>query len=128
MNTVSSFAPRNWEDLPLVLTAKEAAQVLRVRPRTITNMLCSGRLRGTRIGAKEWRITRSELMRFMGERIMPSKASQETEETAQAVQGETGTDTAWEFDGLFELAGMVKDAPPDMSSNKHKYLAEVYAA
>jgi len=131
----------DWHDLPLVLTAAEAAQVLRVQPRTIANMLCGGRLKGAKIGAKEWRIARAELMRFMGEDgNNGSKRAAETmnvtKPTARAAEGVTSEIAAaddedpnapWEFEGLFELAGIVKDAPPDMSSNVDKYLAEAYA-
>lgn len=53
-----------WADLPLVLTSEQAAKVLQLTRRTITNMLDRGDLRGVKIG-KEWRISRAELMRFV---------------------------------------------------------------
>ncbi|GIV69220.1 helix-turn-helix domain-containing protein [Caldilinea sp.] len=53
-----------WSDLPLVLTSEQAAAVLQVTRRTITNMLDRGDLRGVKIG-KEWRISRSELVRLI---------------------------------------------------------------
>ncbi len=53
-----------WSDLPLVLTSDQAARVLQVKRRTITNMLDRGDLHGFRIG-KEWRISRAELLRFV---------------------------------------------------------------
>lgn len=131
----------DWRDLPLILTAAEAAQVLRVRPRTITNMLCDGRLKGAKIGAKEWRITRAELMRFMGEDgNNGGKRAAETvnamkpvvraaEEVTRKIEAADGEDpnAPWEFEGLFELAGIAEGAPPDMSSNVDKYLAEADA-
>ena len=53
-----------WSDLPLVLTSEQAAAVLQLTRRTITNMLDRGDLRGVRVG-KEWRISRAELVRFV---------------------------------------------------------------
>jgi|GEM_PF-1777062 len=131
----------DWRDLPLILTAAEAAQVLRVRSRTITNMLCDGRLKGAKIGAKEWRIARAELMRFMGED--GNNGSKRATETVNAVRpavravedvtskieaaDDEDPNAPWEFEGLFELVGIAEGAPPDMSSNVDKYLAEAYA-
>jgi excisionase family DNA binding protein len=53
-----------WSDLPLVLTSDQAALVLQVTRRTLTNMLDRGVLRGVKIG-KEWRVSRAEMMRFV---------------------------------------------------------------
>lgn len=53
-----------WADLPLVLTSEQAAKVLQLTRRTITNMLDRGDLRGVKVG-KEWRISRAELVRFV---------------------------------------------------------------
>lgn len=53
-----------WADLPLVLTSVQAAAVLQLTRRTITNMLDRGDLRGVKVG-KEWRISRAELVRFV---------------------------------------------------------------
>jgi excisionase family DNA binding protein len=54
----------HWSDLPLVLTSKQAAAVLQLKPRTVASMLDRGDLHGIKIG-KEWRISRAELMRFV---------------------------------------------------------------
>jgi excisionase family DNA binding protein len=54
----------HWSDLPLVLTSKQAAAVLQLKPRTVANMLDRGDLQGVKIG-KEWRVSRAELMRFV---------------------------------------------------------------
>lgn len=54
----------HWSDLPLVLTSKQAAAVLQLKPRIVANMLDRGELRGVRIG-REWRVSRAELMRFV---------------------------------------------------------------
>lgn len=56
--------PSRWSDLPLVLTSDQAAAVLQVHRRTLTNMLDRGILRGVKIG-KEWRVSREEIMRFV---------------------------------------------------------------
>jgi len=53
-----------WSDLPLVLTSDQAAVVLQINRRTLTNMLDRGDLRGVKIG-KEWRVSRTEMMRFV---------------------------------------------------------------
>ena len=53
-----------WSDLPLVLTSEQAALVLQINRRTLTNMLDHGKLRGVKIG-KEWRASRGEMMRFV---------------------------------------------------------------
>ena len=59
-----------WADLPLVLTSEQAAKVLQLTRRTITNMLDRGDLRGVKIG-KEWRISRAELIRFAETGVTP---------------------------------------------------------
>lgn len=53
-----------WSELPLVLTSDQAAVVLQINRRTLTNMLDRGTLRGVKIG-KEWRVSRAEMMRFV---------------------------------------------------------------
>ena len=52
-----------WSELPLVLTSDQAAAVLQINRRTLTNMLDRGALRGVKIG-KEWRVSRAEMIRF----------------------------------------------------------------
>lgn len=54
----------HWSDLPLVLTSKQAAAVLQLKPRTVADLLDRGDLRGIKIG-KEWRVSRAELIRFV---------------------------------------------------------------
>lgn len=54
----------HWSDLPLVLTSKQAAAVLQLKPRTVADLLDRGDLRGVKSG-KEWRVSRAELMRFV---------------------------------------------------------------
>jgi len=65
-----------WSDLPLVLTSEQAAGVLQIDRRTLTNMLNHGALRGVKIG-KKWRVSRTEMMRFVegnGAKIPPLAA------------------------------------------------------
>ena len=59
-----------WSELPLVLTSDQAAVVLQLKRRTITNMLDRGDLRGVKIG-KEWRVSRAELLRFVEGSVTP---------------------------------------------------------
>lgn len=66
-----------WSDLPLVLTSEQAAGVLQIDRRTLTNMLNHGALRGVKIG-KKWRVSRTEMMRFVegnGAKTTPLAAS-----------------------------------------------------
>ena len=76
-----------WSDLPLVLTADQAAAVLQVNRRTLTNMLDRGTLRGVKIG-KEWRVSKAEMMRFVegnGTKTPPVTASPRSEAAATLV-------------------------------------------
>ena len=50
-----------WSELPLVLTSDQAALVLQINRRTLTNMLDRGALRGVKIG-KEWRVSRDDAL------------------------------------------------------------------
>ena len=59
-----------WSELPLVLTSDQAAVVLQLKRRTITNMLDRGDFRGVKIG-KEWRVSRAELLRFVEGGVAP---------------------------------------------------------
>jgi excisionase family DNA binding protein len=76
-----------WSDLPLVLTSDQAAVVLQINRRTLTNMLDRGALRGVKIG-KEWRVSRAEMMRFVegnGTKTSSTTASVSSEATATLV-------------------------------------------
>lgn len=73
-----------WSDLPLVLTSEQAAAVLQISRRTLTNMLDRGILRGVKIG-KEWRVGRAEIMRFVegsGTKTPPVAATTNVEAAA----------------------------------------------
>jgi excisionase family DNA binding protein len=56
-----------WRDLPLVLTTEQAAAVLQLNRRTVSNMLDRGELQGVKIG-KEWRVSRAEVRRLVERR------------------------------------------------------------
>jgi excisionase family DNA binding protein len=76
-----------WSDLPLVLTSDQAATVLQINRRTLTNMLDRGALRGVKIG-KEWRVSRAEVMRLVegnGIKTSPTTAAVQAEATATLV-------------------------------------------
>ena len=70
----------HWSDLPLVLTSKQAAAVLQLKPRTVANMLDRGDLR-VKIG-KEWRVSRAELMRFVLGKANSGAKSEAQDKTA----------------------------------------------
>lgn len=56
-----------WENLPLMLTVQQAAEVLQCVPETVKRALRSGRLKGCKLGDTNncaWRIERGELLRF----------------------------------------------------------------
>ena len=83
--------PSQWSDLPLVLTSDQAAMVLQINRRTLTNMLDRGTLRGEKSG-KEWRVSRAELMRFVegSGTITPPVASAARSETSPALINKDG--------------------------------------
>ena len=54
----------NTTTTPL-LTADEAAELLRVNKRTVTRLCCEGELKSVRIG-RQWRINAEELMKRCG--------------------------------------------------------------
>ena len=79
-----------WSDLPLVLTSDQAALVLQVTRRTLTNMLDRGVLRGVKIG-KEWRVSRAEMMRLVeGNGATIPSTSAAAESTAPALVNKSG--------------------------------------
>lgn len=55
----------NFENLPELLTVREAASVCRVVPKTIYRCIWNGRLKAVRVG-RNMRIPRAELLRFLG--------------------------------------------------------------
>ncbi len=59
--------PKDDEDIDMrqLLTKQEAADVVRVCPRTIERYISAGRIRASRLSARTVRIRRSELERFL---------------------------------------------------------------
>ena len=97
-----------WSDLPLVLTSDQAAAVLQVNRRTLTNMLDRGTLRGVKIG-KEWRVSRAEMMRLVegnGTKIPPVTTSARSEAAATLVN--KGGLLVVKTEPLADLADIVK--------------------
>jgi excisionase family DNA binding protein len=47
------------------LTADEVATALRLHPRTVRRMLADGRLPGTKVGGKAWRVSRRLLVNLV---------------------------------------------------------------
>jgi len=55
---------QEWNELPLVLTTEEAAQLLRVTVKTIKTMCAEGRLPAAKVG-RAWRINRDDVLTFL---------------------------------------------------------------
>lgn len=57
----------NWQDLPLLLTAQQAAEILQVNERTVRRWVDEGRLEGRDLGhGVGYRVSRAELIRIAG--------------------------------------------------------------
>ena len=79
----------HWSDLPLVLTAQQAAAVLQLKPRTVAHLLDRGDLQGVKVG-KEWRVSRAEVMRFVLGQPGAAKETPASSEPAPVVVDEGG--------------------------------------
>lgn len=55
----------SWEALPLVLDTFQAAEILHCHPETIKRALRSGRLKGNKLGGKNWVVLRDELKKYV---------------------------------------------------------------
>ncbi len=66
---------QNWDDLPLVLTAKEAAQILRVGRNILNRMFRDGEIPANKIG-RAWRVDRDVLLAYLHDKT-PSEAPDE---------------------------------------------------
>ena len=60
-----SLHSSNWDDLPLVLTVDEVAEILKLNANAVEALCRSGELRAARLGA-DWRIERSALIARFG--------------------------------------------------------------
>ncbi len=99
-----------WSHLPLVLTSDQAAGVLQVNRRTLTNMLDRGALRGVKIG-KEWRVSRAEMIRFVeghGAKTPPAIAPAQSETAATLI--DKGGLLVVRTEPLADLSSAVKKA------------------
>jgi excisionase family DNA binding protein len=105
-----------WADLPLVLTTAEVAETLRLHPRAIAKLLAAKRLHGIKTG-RDWRISRTEVMRFMG---VVEDGVEQPEATPAAA--------AWEHDPLAKLVGAFAGGPADLSSRHREYYADALEA
>jgi len=102
-----------------LLTVREAAQMLRVNPITIRRYIASGRLAAVRVG-KGIRVPRESLDQF----VKPVKRKAGKQPAPVPRGRPTRAD-----DALWNIIGMGRsDGPTDVSENKHKYLAQAYAA
>jgi excisionase family DNA binding protein len=113
-----------WSDLPLVLTATEAADTLRLDRRTIIRMLTAKRLHGIKTG-RDWRISRTEVARFMGVGVSGGPAATVAPDAEVALEADP---VSWEGDAFQELLGAFRGGPADLSSRHHEYYAEALAA
>jgi excisionase family DNA binding protein len=53
-----------WDDLPDVLTVKQAADYLRLNFNTVKRLLSQGKLPGRKVG-RQWRIDKDDLKRYL---------------------------------------------------------------
>lgn len=54
-----------WSELPVVMTADEVADVLRISYKTVLRLRERGELPGRKVG-REWRFNRRDVMEYMG--------------------------------------------------------------
>lgn len=56
----------SWDSVPLCVDVPFVSNLLGIKPDTIQKMCADGRIKATKI-AREWRITKTELKRLLGE-------------------------------------------------------------
>lgn len=54
-----------WEALPLVLNTFEVAEIMHRHPETVKRLLRRGKLKGTKIGGKNWSVSRDVLKNYI---------------------------------------------------------------
>jgi excisionase family DNA binding protein len=64
---MDSQPPKTLSDYPEFLTPRQVAALLQVKEVTVRLWIRRGLLKGIKIGAKEWRISKHEVLRFLGE-------------------------------------------------------------
>lgn len=65
MQAISTMTYTNWDNVPLVMTAAQAAELLNVHENTVKRWVTEGKLSGVKAG-RTLRITKEEVMRFLG--------------------------------------------------------------
>ena len=103
-----------------LLTVRETAQLLRVSPHTIRRYAANGRLAAVKIG-RGVRIQREAVAQLLVPGAAGTLESTEHERPAKAPFSRT--DSLWNIVRIAE-----SDSPGDVSADKHKYLADAYAA
>jgi len=58
----------NWAEVPVVINLPYVAVILKANPEVVRRYLATGKLKGFKVG-KEWRVNKSDLMAFVGEKI-----------------------------------------------------------
>ena len=104
-----------------LLTVQETAKMLKVAPITVRRYIQSGRLPAVKVG-RGVRLRREAIEAFL-KPIGPGRR----QDQPPVLEGKPLTFE----DSLFKIIGIAgsadDDGPTDVSSNKHKYLAEAYA-
>lgn len=54
-----------WEALPLVLDTFQAAEIIHCHPETVKRALRKGKLKGNKIGGRDWSISRDALKEYI---------------------------------------------------------------
>ena len=111
-----------------LMTIQEAADALRVAPVTVRRYIRSGRLRAVRVG-RGLRVDKDDVARVPepafppGWEDLPASALKYAKYLKPIPEGEyTG------LSGLIGLFDGADDGATNVSTNKHKYLAEAYDA
>ena len=107
-----------------LLTIQETAALLKLSPVTIRRYVASGRLPAVKVG-RAVRIRREAVDGLLTP-VLPPHLRDDPEDDLSIPEGRPVTRN----DSLFKIIGMFDsgpDGPTDVSTNKHKYLAEAYA-
>jgi excisionase family DNA binding protein len=101
-----------------LLTVQETAALLRVSPVTVRRYIASRRLAAVRVGRG---------VRILKEDAENLPLSIEAETYSSSLKSRRKGPTS-ETDPLWNIVGVARsEGPTDVSSNKHKYLADAYA-
>ena len=103
-----------------LLTVRETAEVLKVTRVTVRRYIASGRLAAVRVGRGLW--VRKEEVAAMVKRKRMRSPDARPEWRSWSGRPTRADDPLWNIIGI----ASDDDGPTDVSSNKHKYLAEAY--